>query len=400
MQRPRYAAAIVIFLLSFQFYLSSCASVSPLGADAELQLAEDEKRIWNRSREEAKRLDNSGQLHESVELSEYVNGVMNKLVPADLRQKNFTITVKVIKNPLLNAFALAHGVIYIHSGFLAKIENEAQLAAVLSHELVHITHRHMLQSFRGLQSASTAVAALQLAGIPFGLYGTLASLLGSFGATAAISGYSRALESEADVKGFELLVGAGYDPAEAPRLFELLKADLQDREISEPFFFGSHPRLAERKDNWAALVAERVSAKPGEKGTERYSEKVRELLLETVQMDLSYGRWSWAEATIKRYIDLNPHEPEGYFYLGELFRRRGAKEDRGEAEKEYRLAAQLNPAYAPPYGGLGKVYLVEGRRDEARKEFARYLSLAPYAADRAYIEEYLRVPEKSDAPLE
>src|SRR5438128_9489145 len=129
MCRANYSTISILFLLSMALGLFSCASVSPFGGA--LQLAEDEKRLWNRSREEGRRIDFSGQLYDSKELVDYVNAVADKLIPEDLRKQDFHLTIKILKNPLLNAFALPHGIIYIHSGFLAKIENEAQLAVVI-----------------------------------------------------------------------------------------------------------------------------------------------------------------------------------------------------------------------------------------------------------------------------
>lgn len=379
---------IVVFVVS-AFVFSSCSSVSPFRRNEAVQLSEDERRLWNRSQEEAKRFDASGQLYESPELLEYVNAVARSLLPEELRGQNLTITVRILKNPLLNAFALPHGAIYIHSGFLAKIENEAQLAAILSHELVHITHRHALQHFRTSQNTSAVLATLQLAALPFGLYGSLAQLMGALGATAAVSGYSRAMEREADADGIEIVVRAGYDPAEAPKLFEYLKAELQEQKIHEPFFFGTHPKLVERQESWSALVKERFPTVSGKTGHEVYAEKIAPVLLESAAMDLSFGRWSWAEQAIKRYRNLRPQSAEGYFQMGELFRRRSQKGDHQNAEKEYRAAIEQDPSYAPPYGGLGRIYLKSGRKEEARREFAQYLVLSHQAEDRAYVEQYL-----------
>ena len=158
-----------LLLALFAGLLPACASVSPWGTAGQFDLAEDEKRIWNRSIEEAKRLDESGQLYGAPETVEYVNGVALKLVPQTLRASEpFDIRVRIIKNPLLNAFALSHGAIYIHTGMLAKLENEAQLATILAHELTHITHRHPVQHFRTIQNVTTALALLQIAALPAG----------------------------------------------------------------------------------------------------------------------------------------------------------------------------------------------------------------------------------------
>jgi beta-barrel assembly-enhancing protease len=368
---------------------SSCSAVSPIGT-GNFYLAEDEKRIWNRSREEAKRLDDSGQLYPSQEIVEYVNEVARGLVPKELSQRSdFSFNVRILRNPLLNAFALSHGAVYVHTGMLAKLENEAQLATILAHELIHITHRHPVRHFRTIQNLTTTLAVLQIAGLPAGYYGNLATLLGGLGATAAVSGYSKGLESEADFAGLDLLVNAGYDPAEAPKLFEVIQKDLADRKIEEPFFFGSHPRLEERKENYAALLAKAYAGKPGITGDEGYSEIMYPLLLDNAQMDLSLGRWEWAEESIRRSIAIKPDDPKGYYCLGELFRRRAEDADWDKAGDSYSAAVERDNSFALPHRGLGLVWMKKGDTEKARSYFRQYLALAPQADDRLYIEQYL-----------
>ena len=275
--------------ICFAAALMACSTVPPLSSN--FVLAEDEQRIWNRSKEEAKRLDESGQLYLSREIVEYVNEVARRLVSNDLKETSeFNPAVRIIKNPLLNAFALSNGAIYVHTGILAKLENEAQLATILAHELTHIIHRHPVRHFRAVQNFSTTLAILQIAAAPAGAYGTLAVLLGSLSTTAAVSGYSKGLEAEADVGGFELMVTAGYDPAEATKLFEFIQKDLEERKIEEPFFFGSHPKLQDRRENYKALLLKSYAGRAGNKGSERYSEIIYPLLLDNAQMDLSLGR--------------------------------------------------------------------------------------------------------------
>lgn len=370
--------------------LSACSTVAPFGRDRNFELAEDEKRIWSRSQEEAKRLDESGQLYGSRETVEYVNEVAQKLLPEALRErKEFDIRVRIIKNPLLNAFALSHGAIYIHTGMLAKLENEAQLATILAHEITHITHRHPVQHFRTIQNVSTAMAVLQMAALPAGHFGGLVGLLGAIGATAAVSGYSRSFEAEADANGLELTIDAGYDPSEAPKLFEYLQKELSDRKIEEPFFFGSHPKLQDRKENYDALIAKKFAGKTGRLVKGQYEEMINPLLLDNAEMDLALGRWSWAEEAIRRSIASRPDDPTGYHYLGKLFRRRADSGDHEKAEGSYRSAIERDESYAAPRRGLGLIYLKQGNAAKALVEFQNYLTLAPNAADRAYVEQYI-----------
>jgi beta-barrel assembly-enhancing protease len=331
----------------------SCASVEPFTTAGAIDLADDERRIWNRSIEAAQRLDTSGRLYEDKEFVAYVNGVAAKLLPANLSESGIQLQIRIIRNPFLNAFALSHGAIYLHTGILAKMENEAQLAALIGHELVHVTHRHPLQDFRTVQNASSALAVLGTLSLP-GHFGAVVQLVGLLGGLAAVSGYSRSMESEADTTGFEMIVKAGYDPREAPKLFDHLNKEREDRKIKEPFFFGSHPRLSERKANFEALIAKHAGLRGGFDGAERFREKIAPLLIDNSAMDLSLGRWEWAEEAIQRYIKLRPADPEGMYQLGEIRRRRAERDDLRKAEDDFRAALKLDAKFARAY--QGRVY--------------------------------------------
>ena len=135
---------------------------------------------------------------------------MPETVPADL-----VIRVNVIKSPYLNAFAYPNGMIYIHSGLLARMDNEAQLAAVLAHEMVHCIHRHALRAFRKYRNQPAYLIAAQQTLLRTKGLQKLARSMGIAGAMTAISGYARELEAEADRIGFEWVLKAGYNPKEA-----------------------------------------------------------------------------------------------------------------------------------------------------------------------------------------
>jgi beta-barrel assembly-enhancing protease len=215
----------------FLFLSVGCSSVAPLGVPGVRQLDEDEQRLWKTVSEEEKRLDRSGDRYEDPAIAQYLNEVAQKLIPSQVRESPLTIHVKIIKNPLLNAFTFPNGDVYVHTGILARIENEAQLATLLGHELIHATHRHGIQEFRGIQRSSVALATFQMLTLPFGVFGAAASTLTSVGYVASVSGYSRDKEREADREGLALVVAAGYSPMEAPKLFEHLKRDLELRKI-------------------------------------------------------------------------------------------------------------------------------------------------------------------------
>ena len=80
-----------------------------------------------------------------LELEAYVNEVTQSLLPAEAKWQGLSLKVQVIQNPLLNAFVLPNGMMYVHTGLLARMDNEAQLAALLGHEITHVTHRHTIK---------------------------------------------------------------------------------------------------------------------------------------------------------------------------------------------------------------------------------------------------------------
>ena len=380
---------VVVFFL---FGILACATTDlpPVEEMQSFELQEDEKRLWNRSVEEQHRLDNCNCLYEDPVLTEYVNEISQKLFPEDVRAKGLTIEVKILKNPLLNAFAYPNGVMYVHTGILSKMENEAQLAALLGHEMSHVTYRHAVENFRNVKNTTAVLATVQVASIPFGAYGNLASLLGNVGAMAAVTGYSRELEREADAAGLQLMVQAGYDPHESPKLFNHLKRDIDEQEVKEPFFFGSHPRLNERINNYTVFIRENYPNTKGAVNEERFMAVITPMLLDNAMSDLSMGRYKSAKWGIERFIQRQPENASGHFCMAELYRQMGKQEDRESAIQAYSRAIQCDPAYPEPHKGLGMIYFKQKRYDKSRTAFEQYLLLAPDAEDKGYIEQYIR----------
>jgi predicted Zn-dependent protease len=319
-----------------------------------------------------------------------VNEIIQKLVTPNVRSSPLTVQVKIVKNPLLNAFAFPNGVIYAHTGILARIENEAQLATLLGHELTHTTHRHTIQAFRGVKRSSAALATFQMVTLPFGVFGAAATALGAVGYVASVSGYSRGNERDADREGLALAVAAGYAPAEAPKLFEHLKQDLELRKVDEPFFFGSHPKLAERIESYKDLIADKYANQTGDVGEERYQRTMLPLFIENAKTDLAIGRFELAEESLGRVTRQRTDHPQALFLLGEVARQRNGEGDVKRSEDRYRQAVAADAVYADAHKALGMLLLKRGDKDDARNELQRYLQLAPQAPDRAYVEQELR----------
>ena len=187
-------------------------------------------------------------VYDNPALQRYVNDIGQRLARKSHRA-NLEYHFTIVDSPEINAFALPGGYIYITRGIMAYLSSEAELAAVLGHEIGHVTARHAVRQ----QSASMA------AGIGIALGSILVpdlrsqgaqDLLNQFG-NALISGYGRDHELEADRLGAEYLARAGYDPQAMVKVIGILKnQELFDAQIAreegrEPMhyhgLFATHP---------------------------------------------------------------------------------------------------------------------------------------------------------------
>lgn len=145
-------------------------------------------------------------IYQDPALQEYVEGIGQKLALVSDRP-NLKYTFTIIDSPDINAFAAPGGFIYINRGLIGYLQNEAQLAAVMAHEIAHVTARHTVRQDAAQKGAgAVSIAAVITTGSM--VVGDTADLVTG----AAVSGYGRDMELEADSFGAKYLYAAGYDP--------------------------------------------------------------------------------------------------------------------------------------------------------------------------------------------
>jgi beta-barrel assembly-enhancing protease len=405
---------------------SACASraVAPMGAGGQPFKPEaDERALWAKAEKEEEALLKKAKPYDDPLLEEYLARLGDQLTPEDVRAAGGPgFKFGVMRDPTLNAFAMPNGKIYVHTGLLSRLENEAQLATILGHEMTHVTHRHALSFQRDAQnkqimytvlavaaSIGVAAAAGSRAGagdaIGSAVIGQTANAILGLGlqlaAVAAINGYGRDLERDADDGGMASLVRAGYDPKEAPKVFELLRSESKERGSLETFFFGSHPKLTERIDTTRQMVQTRyaqAAASPSTvRDTEDFQLRMRAVVRENAYEDIRAGRFAVAERQLDRVLASTPRDPVAHVYYGDLHRlqsqraRDAAQKSRsvGLAQASYEKAVALDPALPEPHRQLGFLYYQQKQNDRAREAFRSYLALKPDAADARRIKEYL-----------
>ncbi len=160
------------------------------------------------------------------EVQDYVAAMGRRLLPAyqrDMRPEDprrIPFQFHVVLDNEVNAFATPNGIVVVNSGLLELLENEAQLAAVVGHEMSHATHEH---TWRQQQYHKNTRFGIALAGAVAGAYGLrgLADLANSING-AIVNGHARDLENQADRIGLEYMTAAGYDPRQAPAVWKLM----------------------------------------------------------------------------------------------------------------------------------------------------------------------------------
>ena len=197
-------------------------------------------------------------------LQDYVQKLGQKLAAMpEAKQSGFDFTFTVLNVDQINAFALPGGPMFIYTGLLKAVDNEAQLAGVMGHEMSHVILRHGTHEAtkaNGIQMALGGLAGL-LGGDSESTLGKLEQAGLGLAGNSLILKFSRDAESEADALGSHLMSEAGYDPVQMAKFFEKLAGNGQQ----PPQFLSDHPNPGNRE---AAIQAEMKTLPPRKYGYE------------------------------------------------------------------------------------------------------------------------------------
>jgi predicted Zn-dependent protease len=411
--------------ITLVIFAASCATTKlpPISSSAEaFQPEKDEVRLWAAAREEERRMLEKVTVHDDPLLLDYLEEVVGRLdTPGMAANIHIDYRVTVFPEPTLNAFAFPHGSLYIHTGLLARMENEDQLATVLAHEMTHVENRHMVRHQRSARnkrigfSIASVAAAVVVAGeageaARAGRYGKaarigiLSDILLGLGLTlafmAAVNGYGRKLEAEADHGGFTKMSLAGYDIRESPLVYAALKDDHGESGKFEAFFFGNHPRLSERieaAEQWAAENPDAIHPSQFDDQA-AFRRRMRPIIREDARMNIEIGRYNLAESELTRVLDEMPDDPMGLYLMG-MVKAKKANNIKNKTEKAemrdaartfFQKASRRDPALPGPHRELGLLAYRAEDFQVACSEFNRYLELIDHAEKKAEpIRDYL-----------
>lgn len=315
----------------------------------------------------------------------------------------------VLRDPSPNAFAMPNGRIYVHTGMLARLEDESQLAGLLGHEINHVAGHHGLLQYR--------ITAKKILIDIFG--GSLASVLTQLR-------FSRELEQEADDRAVTLVQGSDYDPHALPELFDILAEDFEGLRPRIATIWTTHPEPEQRAATSRTLVAELPARDRRAADYDAVMFPLRAMTIrDYIQDDFPYTAIALAQSYVEKY----PGELEFRQLLGDAWQKLGpraaefspeelsnrdrrrnlrqrvrkTREERsaallateagrealvtnlGYARETYDEILAIDPEFAPAHRGRGEVFEALGDPREAARAYLEYVRLAPDATDRPVI---------------
>lgn len=427
---------------------------APIRPPSTLAQPEDEKFVFGKVDQDLlseiklldERFEKEGAVYHESTLDAYLSRVGTAVV-ADKKLENVEWKFRALRDPVPNAFAMPNGSIYINTGLLALLDDENELAAVLAHEVTHVTERHTYLQNRSMRKKVLAINILNTIGNwnpiggPAGMAISLIATVSPFMLAISVLGYSREQEKEADMEGLKAATAAGFAPEGMPNSFKALQRDIEGEQFNS--FYSDHPKLQERINYTSSSIsadAKKLSADEAKNARADYLALMEAVDRHDVDLAINEGRFRSAVFVSQRLVDLHPESSENLFYLAESYRTLGPrnaeltqqqlttgakkkaaktrekrtldeqdaellatpagqeawKANSAKSEQLFIRALELDRFNARAHRGLGMLYEKLNRKEDAASEYAKYLELAPGAIDNERIRRRISVLRESN----
>lgn len=407
--RP-FRSGVIGFLV-----VALCACAGPnvpalTASEPQFQKSPEEKKLIARAAAIDRDLDQKGMLLNDPALLGYVSRIGHALVPPSAAS-HVTFNFHILRSPVVNAFALPNGSIYLSVGLLDRMENEAELAQVLGHEIAHVVLRHGLKVSESNRSSIVAAHIADLF-----LFGTSLAYLPYL---ASVASYSREQEEEADRFGLNAVASYGYSPEDALHIFDSMKV-VKKGEALDGSWYSSHPSNQARLDALQTMLRSgKVTQQQPAKAVADYRAVLAPIAAENIRLKLHARQYELALDAANRTLADTPRSASMQYYKGEAYRHMaedpaGAAREHAwiygksfndkltaefeqrrrefydAAEAAYQEALRLDTTMPMAQRGLGLVNLGRGENAAAREQLTAYLTQNPAVQDRDYISNLLK----------
>ncbi len=408
----------ILALASVMLSLGCVVPYTPLPTlSAELNaqtLDQDESYLWKKSSELQYEIEKSGLLFQDPALDSYLAQVLARVTPQELSAAGVTPRVAVISDVQIHGYSFANGVVYLHTALLSRMQDETQLATVLSRELAHVVNRHALRAGREAKLRADTMAWVGIGVSVAGEYGSSAKLLAQAFEISSAVGFPAALETQADRKGLELLDRAGYDVRATPEFFQMTVDYLAEVHTQGPWAwvaFTPPIQMTTRIAGYRSVIEQEYAATANTAGptktplasNDRFRRMLHSVAQRQADLELAAGLSYSAANTARFATQSDPRDPQSWYLLGKALEIQRANPIIGktapsvdEVREAFRKAIQVRSTHAYSIRDLAMTHYrgENGERSpqdgkEATRLFQQYLRLAPNAGDTAYVRTYL-----------
>ena len=284
------------------------------------------------------------------------------------------IRIYVIDEPAFNAHMFPNGALIIYSGLLLRIENKAQLAYIISHEMAHYVYKHGIKKINHNKLANSSVN--QTSGLnPF-------KGITRFNSSASINQYSQQLEHDADLFSIKLLSKNNLPLIEVAFMFENLRQEnTVGEKVNKGGFSSSHPGTKQR----IKLFQQHAIKTPARTlhNNDSWSILKAKFIGKWLESELSKREFK-STRVLLNHLKANSNNPSYYdFYFGEIYRKQGGRKNAETAISYYEKYLKNNTIklISKVYKNLGDCYVELNKSDQALFYYNKYINLSPQPTD-------------------
>lgn len=363
-------------------FLLGCAANPVTGKSQLMLVSEDQEIEIDRQYSPYQFSTDYGLIQDKI-LNNYINQT-GKKISGLTHRPHMPYSFQGVNAAYVNAYAFPGGSIAATRGILIELRNEAELSALLGHEIGHVNARHTAAQMSKSGLTNTLIGGIAtIAGTQVPGLGSLASQLGMFTAGAFLAHYSRDNERQADALGLEYMVKAGYNPNGFVGLMDMLRSTSKHEPSAIELMFSTHPMSDERYSSAVKTVQTKYRhAQNLPFYRERYMDHTAKLraMKEAIQAiqkgerAMAEEKYDEAETYFKKALK---QAPDDYAGLVMMTKCQMVREKYSEADRFVKKAKNVYPQEAQAYYLAGFVNMNQKQYDSAYEDFKTYEKILP-----------------------